>query len=76
MSARELERVRQDLEIEGYEPGSPDFEFLLLERRVQLCQVLHRAPQCGGCPHYDACTLVKDYLTQLRYGRPKTAVNP
>jgi hypothetical protein len=58
-------KIREDLEIEGYEPDTPKFEFLLLERKVEYCQVRQRVPRCPACKYYDYCPLVRDYLNAL-----------
>ena len=68
---KEIEKIKLDLEIEGYKPESPEFEFQLLERRVFLCQEKHFVSACQGCSYFDECTLVKTYAIQKRYGLPK-----
>ena len=62
-----IDRIRDDLEMEGYTEGTPEYEFLLLERRVQLCQEMHRVRVCQACNYVTECPLLRDYLVKLRF---------
>ena len=68
-----LDRIKEDLEIEGYEPDSKMYDYLLLERRVEYCMVLQGVASCPSCKYFDECNLVKDYMYMCNgMERPKT----
>lgn len=68
---RHLTDIKEQLELEGYVPGSPIYDFKLHERRVDLCKDLHRVGSCTECSYFDNCDLVKEFLRKAKYGSPQ-----
>lgn len=64
-----MTQVLRDLEttcaMEGLKPGTPAYEFRLLQLRVQTCREMKRLSTCNECYAYDECTYVKGYFAQL-----------
>ena len=63
-----LEQLRLDLENEGYQPGSPQFEAQLRSKQVEACQELQEVPSCDSCPAFDGCEIIKAHLRDIRFG--------
>lgn len=59
---RILEALGVQAEMEGFEPGSQEYEDRLLLLRVQKCMEMQNIESCGSCPRYDYCELVKSAL--------------
>ena len=70
MFNKDLEELKIQLELEGYVPDTPKFEFLYLERKVKLCQARHLVTACRGCSYYEDCKLVKQYVACVVYKEP------
>lgn len=63
-----LDQLRIQVELEGYEPGTPQYEAVLRKRKVELCMEMKGFAGCDECPAYDSCQIVKEYLRDLHYG--------
>jgi len=61
-----IERIRIQLELEGYEPGTEAFEKALRSEKVLQCQVRRSVASCFACEHYEHCSLAKEYLLDER----------
>lgn len=68
MRRNKLEQLRIDLEMEGYQPGSPQFDAQLLGRQVEACQEMQGVAGCDACPAFDSCEIIKQHLRDIRYG--------
>lgn len=63
-----LEDIKEEVELEGYEPGTPQFEKVYLARRVRACQELQGVIECRDCKAYIDCSLTKEYMMSVKYG--------
>lgn len=61
-----VEEIELDLELEGFSPGSPEFERLKRARLVLRCQEQRELPHCFSCQAYMFCKLAKSYLRDER----------
>jgi hypothetical protein len=69
MSGRStIDQLKLDLELEGYEPGTPQFDVMLRQRQVEHCVEMKELPSCETCPAYFDCEIIKAHLRDLRYG--------
>jgi hypothetical protein len=50
---------------EGLKPGTPAYEFRMLQLRVQTCREMRRLSSCQSCVVYDECEYVKGYFRIL-----------
>lgn len=66
-----LDQLKEDLELEGFDPDSPAFAAHLLARQVKKCQELQQVRDCPQCQAFDDCDISKRYLMQLRFGTSK-----
>jgi hypothetical protein len=60
--------MKLDLEMEGYQPGSPQFEAQLRSKQVLMCQEMQGVPSCDACPAFDNCEIIKAHLRDIRFG--------
>jgi hypothetical protein len=63
-----LRDVLQLLELQGIAPGTPEFEFKVLESKVNTCRERLGMPSCEDCSQFENCDLAKDYRIQVLYG--------
>jgi hypothetical protein len=66
--SRILDELRDEVELEGYEPGTPEFERIFLARRVKKCQEFQLVEHCTQCKAFDYCELAKQHMKNLKYG--------
>jgi hypothetical protein len=62
-----LKALREQLEIEGYAPDSPQFKLLFVKRKTEMCQQFHKVPQCQACIAFDNCELSKIHLQNMAF---------
>lgn len=62
---KEILEIVDQLHAEGYDPKTPQFQFLFLKRRVERCQELRGAPSCQACYVFDHCELAKAHLRNI-----------
>lgn len=67
-SSHSLELIREEVELEGYTPDTPEFERVYLARRVQRCQELQNVIECVNCRAFDACPLARQHMINVKYG--------
>jgi len=65
---RVLHQLNRDLELEGYTPGTEQFDIALRERKVGKCQEMQGVPSCNSCPAFMGCELVKAHRRDLAFG--------
>lgn len=53
---------------EGHPPGSALHLELVTAKKVERCQEARGVNDCGACPHFAWCGVVKAHLTNLKYG--------
>jgi hypothetical protein len=63
-----LAQTQLEVEAEGFQPGTPQFESKLRQRQVEACQVYQQVPNCSVCPAFDGCDMAKKHLMDIRYG--------
>lgn len=63
-----LEDIREEVELEGHEPGTPKFERIYLARRVERCQQMQGVRECRDCRAYLDCSLAKEHMMSVKYG--------
>lgn len=68
MKSGVLNQLELDTEFEGYVPGTPQYEAVLRQKKVETCQMMKGLAGCDECGAYDGCELVKAYLRDLHYG--------
>lgn len=66
-----LELIREEVELEGYEPGTPEFERIFLARRVQRCQEMQNVLECMNCRAFLSCDLARQHMINVKYGGSK-----
>ena len=71
MSFDPLERLKNQVEDEGYQVGSPGYDFRLLELKVQTCQQMQNVELCSMCKAIEACETGMRYEQERRAGRRK-----
>lgn len=64
MSIRDIIQL---LELQGIAPDTPEFEFKLLEGKVNLCRERLGMPSCEDCSQFENCDLAKTYRIQVLY---------
>jgi hypothetical protein len=62
-----LANLRADVEGDGFEPGTEEFEREYRARKVPICRDLRGVETCYACPHQHDCTLLRDYMRDLAY---------
>jgi hypothetical protein len=65
-----LQKLREQAEDEGYEPGTPKYEYRYLELRVERCRELQEVTLCTDCRAFDACQIGKDYARRKVFALP------
>jgi len=68
MRSGKLAELVLALELEGHVPGTPKFEALLRQRKVETCVEMKGLASCNSCPAYFSCELLKHHLRDLNYG--------
>jgi len=66
-----LKDLENELIAGGLTPGTPEFQFKYLERKVEICKEIRGQYSCFDCPYFEHCDLIKSYLTELKYGTGK-----
>lgn len=65
-----MNRTLQDLslmvELEGIQPGTPEFEVALRRKKVEHCRELRGVFVCSSCRYFEHCALVREYLRDQR----------
>lgn len=67
MIHKDLEQIKTDLETEGFKPGTDQYNYQFLERKVNICQQKHGVSMCGSCPYFEECDLSRSYLLAKFY---------
>jgi len=62
------EQLRLEVELEGYDQGSPQYEVVLRQRRVERCQGMRGISSCEMCIARDSCEVLRHHLRDLYYG--------
>ncbi len=68
---RTLTLIRNEVELEGYVPGTPEYDRIFLERRVQKCQEMQNVKGCPSCKAFWDCSLVRQYTMDKKFGGQK-----
>lgn len=63
--------LREHVEDEGYEPGTPQFDARLVFLRVEKCMELQAVTRCGDCRAYLDCPLLEAYSRLKVFGITK-----
>ena len=66
-----LTRLRNQTEDEGYEPGTPQFEFRFLALRVEKCMEGQGVTLCSSCKVFDDCEMTRTHERWKRFGLPE-----
>lgn len=66
--SKTLEVIREEVELEGYEPDTPEFNRVYLARRVRKCQEIQGVQDCTDCRAFIACGLAREYMISVKYG--------
>lgn len=62
---REISEIIEQLYVEGYKPGTPQFDIVFRKRKVDRCQEMHGVRSCQACRYFDYCELAKEHLRDL-----------
>lgn len=62
MRNRILDDMRDQLEIEGMEIGTPAYEARFVAIRVDKCKQMQGVSRCLDCQAYDGCSLIKQHM--------------
>jgi hypothetical protein len=65
---RVLGQIYEEIELEGYTPGSPEFERLFRARRVEKCQEMQGVRDCETCKAFIDCDLIKQHRMDKKFG--------
>lgn len=63
-----LELIREEVELEGYEPGTPEYDRVFLARRVRRCQEIQNVVECVECRAFWGCQLAREHMINVKYG--------
>jgi len=66
-----LQRLEYQVVCEGFEHGTPEYAYRLLQLRVQTCRELRHLDACSSCVAYDECEYVKNYYREADERRRK-----
>lgn len=69
--SRTLDLIREELELEGFEPGTPEFEHRFLARKVQRCQEMQNVQECANCRAFLECNLARQHMMNVKFGGPR-----
>ena len=61
-----LERIKEEIQTEGIEPGSVRFEHRLDQLKVVNCRATRGVADCQSCEYNDYCELIKRVLRRNR----------
>lgn len=64
-NSRKIVEIEDTLHAEGYKPGTPQFDFLFVKRKIDLCQETRGVPSCQSCPVVEFCSLAADHFKTL-----------
>ena len=64
---RILDNIQDQLELEGYVPGTPKYEQELRRLKVEQCQQMQSVGECSACPRYEFCDLRVAYGFDRKY---------
>jgi hypothetical protein len=73
---RTLKRLTDEVDASGLEPDSYEYKIALLGKQVTYCQEMRGQSGCENCEVFMFCDIAKQYLVQLKYGRPKRDGQP
>ena len=65
-----LRKLHEQAEDEGFEPGTPKFEYRFLELRVQRCREMQGLTLCTDCKANDACQFGREYARKKAFAPP------
>jgi hypothetical protein len=65
---RTLELIREELELEGYNPESPEFDRIFLARKVLKCQEMQHVKDCASCRAFIDCDLARQHMMNVKFG--------
>lgn len=63
-----LDLLRDDLELEGFIPDTPQFERVFLARKVQRCQEMQHVKDCPSCRAFIDCDLSRKHMMITKFG--------
>ena len=63
-----IDEIKEMVESEGLEQGTPEYEKRFLIVRVDRCKQLHGVNECSECVAYEECPLVRTFSFLQRYG--------
>jgi hypothetical protein len=68
-----LTKIKMQVEDEGVPLNSPQFDYRVLELRVERCKEFQSVASCSDCKAYDYCEITKEYELKKRLdtSRPK-----
>ena len=66
-----IEQIKDDVEAEGFLPGTEAFDERVIGKKVEKCQEL-RNTSCGACSHLDFCELAHSFRRiMIKRNQPK-----
>lgn len=63
-----LTTLKERVEDEGYEPGTPQYEARLLAARVERCMEMQGVTKCSECRAFLGCDLTIEHAQAKAYG--------
>jgi hypothetical protein len=66
-----LKQLRADLEAAGLKPGTPAFERVEREKKVEMCKQMKSVESCWDCQYFDHCELIKAHLRDIHKVKQK-----
>ena len=66
-----LTSIKEKVEDEGNEIGTPQYEFRLLALKVDKCMEMQSVTKCSECRAYLGCSLTRDHAMAKLYGPRK-----
>jgi len=70
MTLGRLEQLHLAVELEGYTPGTPQFETVLRQRKVEACKDMKGLSSCELCPAFEHCEVLRAHLRDMHFGVP------
>lgn len=71
-----LATLREEVELAGFTPGTPQFERALRAKKIERCQAQKGVTECSSCNYFDHCEVAKEHLIDLRYNTPRRKPAP
>lgn len=65
---RVLDDLQSKAELEGYAPGTPEYERELRRLKVEQCQQMQGVGMCSYCDRYEYCDLRVAHGFDKKYG--------